>query len=41
MNYEFTVDIKRYRVALKSELMKVNDYTLFDVNNFESGINFL
>lgn len=40
MNYEFTVDIKRYRVALKSELMRVNEYTLFDVNNFGSGINF-
>lgn len=40
MNYEFAGDIKGYRAALKSDLMKVNEYTLFDVNNFGSGINF-
>ena len=40
MNYEFAGNIKEYEVALKSDLMQANEYTLFDANNFGSGINF-
>lgn len=40
MNWEFEVDEKRYKTALKSDLMNVKEYTLFDMHNFGSGINF-